>query len=100
MYSIDELTLYLLDLRRKQPIPSKTIILAEFALQLEFVRLSQVTNDPKWERLGNQVIEKISKAQTPLDGLYSIFWNVDTFQPSNRRRCRLCSVQQSTHSLE
>ncbi|EPB91307.1 hypothetical protein HMPREF1544_01824 [Mucor circinelloides 1006PhL] len=69
---------------KKQPIPSKTIILAEFALQLEFVRLSQVTNDPKWERLGNQVIEKIAKAQTPIAGLYSIIWNADTFQPSSR----------------
>ncbi|GAN05194.1 seven-hairpin glycosidase [Mucor ambiguus] len=67
---------------RKRPMSSKTIILAEFALQLEFVRLSQVTNDPKWERLGNQVIEKIARAQTPLAGLYSISWNADTFQPS------------------
>lgn len=71
-------------MHRKQPMSSKTIILAEFALQLEFVRLSQVTNDPKWERLGNQVIEKIAQAKTPLAGLYSISWDVDTFQPSNR----------------
>ncbi|KAI8639087.1 glycoside hydrolase [Parasitella parasitica] len=72
------------DVPRKQPILSETIILAEFALQLEFVRLSQITKNPDWERLGNRVIEEIAKASTPLEGLYSIIWDANTFQPSNR----------------
>lgn len=69
---------------RQQRMESKSIVLAEFALQLEFVRLAQVTGEPAFERLGNSIIEKIAQTSTPIPGLYSIFWNPETFTPSTK----------------
>ncbi|KAG2208875.1 hypothetical protein INT47_011015 [Mucor saturninus] len=70
------------DVPSQLPIISDTIVLAEFALQLEFVRLSQITGDPTYEIMANSIIEKISQVDTPIPGLYSIFWDPRTFEPS------------------
>lgn len=69
----------------KRPVPHKTVVLAEFALQLEFVRLSQLTGNPVYERIGNSIIEKIQKTGTPVPGLYSIFWDSKTFLPKDSK---------------
>ncbi|KAF7728858.1 hypothetical protein EC973_005484 [Apophysomyces ossiformis] len=59
------------------------IVLAEFgSLQLELVRLSQITGDDKYATIANRVIDKISKVASKFPGLYPILWNFDTFTPS------------------
>ncbi|KAI9255854.1 glycoside hydrolase [Helicostylum pulchrum] len=71
------------DVTTKTAVPHTDIILSEFALQLELVRFSQLTGDASFERLGNSIIEKISKTDTPIPGLYSIFWDSETFKPKD-----------------
>ncbi|KAG2198086.1 hypothetical protein INT47_011921 [Mucor saturninus] len=67
-----------------QPVGGEEIVLAEFgSLQLELVRLSQLTGDPKYEIVGNSILEKISKVPSRIPGLYPMIWNLDPFMPEN-----------------
>jgi mannosyl-oligosaccharide alpha-1,2-mannosidase len=59
------------------------VILAEVALQVELVRYSQITGDPKYEQMGNSIIGKVANASTPIPGLYSTQWSRSTFMPKN-----------------
>ncbi|KAG0186223.1 maturation of Asn-linked oligosaccharides protein, partial [Apophysomyces sp. BC1034] len=64
-------------------VEDNIIVLAEFgSLQLELVRLSQITGDDKYATISNKVIEKVSKVPSKYPGLYPILWNFDTFTPS------------------
>lgn len=61
-----------------------SIILAEFgSLQLELVRLSQLTGDDQYEIAGNNIISEISKVPTTIPGLYPMNWKLDTFTPDS-----------------
>lgn len=62
------------------------ITLAEFgSLQLELVRLSQLTSNDKYQLAGNFILEKISKVPSHLPGLYPMIWELDTFIPKDSK---------------
>lgn len=67
-----------------EPVGGDEIVLAEFgSLQLELVRLSQLTGNKKYENAGNSILEKISKVPSRFPGLYPMIWNLDPFIPEN-----------------
>ncbi|KAI8352831.1 glycoside hydrolase [Choanephora cucurbitarum] len=67
-----------------RPLKDNQIILAEFgSLQLELVRLSQVTGDDRYERAGNGIIEAMSKVPSRFPGLYPMIWDLNTFTPTD-----------------
>lgn len=58
--------------------------MAEFgSLQLELVRLTQLTGDDQYERAGNHILAKISEVPTRIPGLYPMIWNLKSFTPKN-----------------
>lgn len=58
--------------------------MAEFgSLQLELVRLTQLTGNDKYERAGNYILEQISKVPSRIPGLYPMIWDLDKFTPKN-----------------
>lgn len=58
--------------------------MAEFgSLQLELVRLTQLTGDDQYERAGNHILEKISEVPTRIPGLYPMIWNLKSFTPKD-----------------
>ncbi|CAO3700030.1 unnamed protein product [Rhizopus stolonifer] len=68
------------DVESGKPMEGNVIFLAEFgSLQLELVRLSQLTGDDKYQKAGNNILEKISKVPSQLPGLYPMLWDLDTF---------------------
>ncbi|KAI8882041.1 glycoside hydrolase family 47 protein [Backusella circina FSU 941] len=70
------------DARSSKPIMSNQLTLAEFgSLQLELTRLSQVTGDSSYEKIGNKVIEKISQVPSLIPGLYPTEWDLEHFLP-------------------
>ncbi|KAI8144823.1 glycoside hydrolase [Fennellomyces sp. T-0311] len=72
------------DVQKGRPTNDKNLILAEFgSLQLEMVRLSQLTGDNRYATVANNVIYAIDKVPTPFPGIYPIVWNLDTFTPSS-----------------
>ncbi|RCH83920.1 hypothetical protein CU098_008294 [Rhizopus stolonifer] len=69
-----------------RPIRDTEIVLAEFgSLQLELVRLSQVTGDDRYERAGNHIIEMISEVPSRMPGLYPMIWDLERFAPTNSK---------------
>ncbi|KAI7907019.1 glycoside hydrolase [Cokeromyces recurvatus] len=73
-----------MDLIRNQPQIVDSILLAEFgSYSMEFTRLSQVTGDPKYEKLTNDLTDVIIKNPTSMPGLYPAFWTVNPFAPIN-----------------
>lgn len=72
---------------RGLPVEGNMITLAEFgSLQLELVRLSQLTGNDKYQSAGNLILEKISKVPSHLPGLYPMIWELDTFIPKDSKR--------------
>lgn len=58
--------------------------MAEFgSLQLELVRLTQLTGDDQYEIAGNNIIDQISEIPTTIPGLYPMTWNLSTFTPTD-----------------
>lgn len=61
---------------------TKTINLAEFGTySMEFTKLSQVTGNPKYEKLGNDIINAAIKHETRMPGLFPTSWTVKPFAP-------------------
>lgn len=48
---------------------------------MEFTRLSQVTGDPKYERLANNLVNAAIRHPTRMPGLFPTSWTVDPFAP-------------------
>ncbi|KAI9277179.1 glycoside hydrolase [Phascolomyces articulosus] len=72
------------DVKRGKPTNDKSLILAEFgSLQLEMVRLSQLTGDERYAQIANNVIYAIDNVDTPFPGVYPIIWDLDSFTPSS-----------------
>ncbi|KAI9498280.1 glycoside hydrolase [Zychaea mexicana] len=72
------------DVATGKPTKGKELILAEFgSLQLEMVRLSQLTGDERYAKIANDVVYAIDKVPTPFPGIYPIIWDLDTFTPSS-----------------
>ncbi|KAI8099109.1 glycoside hydrolase [Halteromyces radiatus] len=68
-----------------QPAPGNQIILAEFgSLQLELVRLSQLTGNQSYGDYGLSIIEKLSEVEPTLPGLYPMLWDLDPFEPASQ----------------
>ncbi|KAI8987195.1 glycoside hydrolase [Pilobolus umbonatus] len=66
------------------PAKGNDIILAEFgSLQLELVRLSQITGDEQYAQAGINIINRISEVPSRIPGLYPMIWNLNTFTPKN-----------------
>ncbi|KAG2213585.1 hypothetical protein INT46_002737, partial [Mucor plumbeus] len=67
-----------------RPVKHNQIVLAEFgSLQLELVRLTQLTGDDRYETAGNHILERISEVPSRIPGLYPMIWNQDSFTPQN-----------------
>lgn len=65
-----------------EPIPDKEINLAEFGTYtMEFTRLSQVTGDPKYEKLAMDLVRAAIEQPTKIPGLFPNTWSVDPFEP-------------------
>lgn len=48
---------------------------------MEFTRLSQVTGDPKYERLATNLVNAAIRHPTRMPGLFPTSWTVDPFAP-------------------
>ncbi|KAF7725369.1 hypothetical protein EC973_009636 [Apophysomyces ossiformis] len=73
-----------MNLNKGKPINVSTIDLAEFGTySLEFTRLSQVTNNPKYAQLSNDLIDRAISAPTKFPGLFPTSWTVNPFEPVN-----------------
>ncbi|PHZ07703.1 seven-hairpin glycosidase [Rhizopus microsporus ATCC 52813] len=71
-----------MDLETGEPIPDKEINLAEFGTYtMEFTRLSQVTGDPKYEKLAMDLVRAAIEQPTKIPGLFPNTWSVDPFEP-------------------
>ncbi|KAI8369644.1 glycoside hydrolase [Radiomyces spectabilis] len=67
-----------------QPIIENQLTLAEFgSMQLELVRLSQITGDPYYERIANSVLDKMARVPSRIPGLYPMSWDLLTFKPTS-----------------
>ncbi|KAG0183274.1 hypothetical protein DFQ29_007820 [Apophysomyces sp. BC1021] len=74
-----------------KPVKDRRVILAEFgSLQLELVRLSQITGEKGYGILANWVIAKLSEVKTTLPGLYPMIWDLDPFGPSSGKLLDSC----------
>ncbi|KAJ1674112.1 hypothetical protein EV182_003939 [Spiromyces aspiralis] len=63
--------------RRMQPIFSSEICVAEAgSVQLEFMKLSEITGDPSYDKKAQKVVDILDKARKPYPGLYPT--NIDT----------------------
>lgn len=87
MFNYFALYLLILFFKKKrsgQPLNINEVILAEFgSLQLELVRLSQITGDRQYEIAGNNIIEMISHVPARIPGLYPMIWDLKSFKPKN-----------------
>ncbi|KAI7905161.1 glycoside hydrolase [Cokeromyces recurvatus] len=67
-----------------QVVENDVIILAEFgSLQLELVRLSQLTGIDQYSLTGNHIIDKISQVPSTIPGLYPMIWSLQSFTPQS-----------------
>ncbi|ORZ02201.1 glycoside hydrolase [Syncephalastrum racemosum] len=81
------------DVAKGKPTSEQGLILAEFgSLQLELVRLSQVTGDDQYAKLANSVIEKIANVKASYPGLYPITWDLKSFTPSSELQLDMWKV--------
>lgn len=68
----------------KTPEVTNHINLAEFGTySMEFTKLSQVTNDPKYESLVNDLTNAAIQQPTRIPGLFPTTWTVKPFAPVN-----------------
>ncbi|ORZ02973.1 glycoside hydrolase [Syncephalastrum racemosum] len=73
-----------MDLTSGQPQPTRSINLAEFGTYtLEFTRLSQVTGDPKYAKVANDLVDRAIRKPTEMPGLFPSSWDLATFEPQN-----------------
>ncbi|KAI7894077.1 glycoside hydrolase [Mucor mucedo] len=71
-----------MNLNTNKPESGNTINLAEFGTYtMEFTRLSQVTGDPKYEKLATDVINAAIQHSTRMPGLFPTSWTVHPFAP-------------------
>lgn len=76
---------------RGRPVKHDEIILAEFgSLQLELVRLTQLTGDDRYQTAGNHILEKMSEVPSRIPGLYPMTWNHQSFTPKNSKHIKVC----------
>ncbi|CAO3597926.1 unnamed protein product [Absidia cylindrospora] len=67
-----------------KPAGGRQIVLAEFgSLQLELVRLSQLTGNQFYAESALRIIEKIAEVTPKLPGLYPMVWTLDSFKPEH-----------------
>ncbi|KAI9280107.1 glycoside hydrolase [Sporodiniella umbellata] len=67
-----------------QPEKGNTITLAEFgSMQMELVRLSQLTGNASYGRAGIHILEMMSKVPSRVPGLYPMLWDLDSFTPKS-----------------
>lgn len=77
------------DVSKGEPILDDGLILAEFgSLQLELVRLSQLTGDSKYASIANDVIHRMKDVPSQYPGLYPIAWSLNNFRPSSGKMSR------------
>lgn len=70
------------DVETGRPEKGNTITLAEFgSMQMELVRLSQLTGNEEYGLAGNYILEKMSKVPSRVPGLYPMIWDLDSFTP-------------------
>ncbi|KAI8647364.1 glycoside hydrolase [Parasitella parasitica] len=73
-----------MDLNRNKPEISNTINLAEFGTySMEFTRLSQVTGNPKYKALVDDLTIAAIEQPTRMPGLFPTSWTVKPFAPVN-----------------
>ncbi|KAL0078434.1 glycoside hydrolase [Phycomyces blakesleeanus] len=73
------------DVESGRPLKTKSLTLAEFgSMQLEFVRLSQITGDERYSTLANNVIHRMTNVHTDIPGLYPMSWDPSSFTPINK----------------
>ncbi|KAI9362749.1 glycoside hydrolase [Pilaira anomala] len=71
-----------MNFKTNQPESGNTINLAEFGTYtMEFTRLSQVTGDPKYEQLANDLVNAAIEHPTRMPGLFPTTWTVNPFAP-------------------
>ncbi|KAI7879575.1 seven-hairpin glycosidase [Lichtheimia hyalospora FSU 10163] len=88
------------DVATGEPTDDNGLILAEFgSLQLELVRLTQLTGNQRYASVANEVIYAIDNVTTPYPGLYPIEWSLDNFSPSSNER-QLNMWKKSVDSME
>ncbi|KAG2204758.1 hypothetical protein INT46_006151 [Mucor plumbeus] len=73
-----------MDLNRKLPEISNVINIAEFGTySMEFTRLSQITGNPKYKALADDLISATIEQPTRMPGLFPTSWTVKPFAPVN-----------------
>lgn len=78
------LTFFFFLLKRKSPEISNTINIAEFGTYtMEFTRLSQITGDPKYKALADDLTSATIEQPTRMPGLFPTSWTVRPFAPVN-----------------
>ncbi|KAI7871875.1 glycoside hydrolase [Spinellus fusiger] len=88
------------DVKTGKPQASYNLILAEFgSMQLEFVRLSQLTGNNKYADLANEVILRMKNVSTEIPGLYPMSWNARTFSPTDYEETQLEMWRTSVQSM-
>ncbi|KAG0164575.1 maturation of Asn-linked oligosaccharides protein [Apophysomyces sp. BC1034] len=71
-----------MDLNAGKPKKVSAIDLAEFGTySLEFTRLSQITNNPKYAKFSNDLIDRAISVPTEFPGLFPTTWTVNPFEP-------------------
>ncbi|ORX57557.1 seven-hairpin glycosidase [Hesseltinella vesiculosa] len=67
-----------------KPVPGNQVFLAEFgSMQLELVRLSQITGNSTYQELGLNIINRLAQVKPRYPGLYPMLWNLESFTPSD-----------------
>lgn len=70
--------------KRKSPEISNVINIAEFGTYtMEFTRLSQITGNPKYKALADDLTSAAIEQPTSMPGLFPISWTVKPFAPVN-----------------
>ncbi|KAI8881506.1 glycoside hydrolase family 47 protein [Backusella circina FSU 941] len=73
-----------LNVNTETPQADSTINLAEFGTySMEFTRLSQVTGNPKYQELADNMINIAIQQPSSLPGLYPTSWTLDPFKPDS-----------------
>ncbi|KAI8973528.1 glycoside hydrolase [Mycotypha africana] len=73
-----------MNLKTKKPVKEQTINLAELGTYtLEFRKLSEVTGDPTYQKLADDLTNAVLNQPTRIPGLYPTSWTVQPFAPVN-----------------
>ncbi|KAI8378102.1 glycoside hydrolase [Choanephora cucurbitarum] len=74
-----------MDVNNGNPVNTNTINLAEFGSYLmEFTRLSQVSGDPKYKQLVDDLADAIFEQPSAIPGLYPMDWTVSPFRANEK----------------